>query len=249
MLPRLCDHNRRSVRDRLGLYFEDQMRWLEALGVAHSVAKIESEAGAKQNAKTLSTHIELLKLPVLIFFHSKGGIDTLEMLVSRPDLRDRVAGWIAVQSPFMGSPIADLYLQSSFYRGLFGTLLGLMGGSLDSLTALSSPVRLDYYQSHATEIARVTEQMPFVAFMSWQDDNWPWEGDTPLEPYRDFMLEKMDLKNDGLVPVVSAGIPGCDLVVIANVDHRSTVLSHPFVGFNRARFAESLFTMLRRRQF
>ncbi len=228
----------------LGIYFEDHSAWLREIEVEQQVVAIESEAAPGQNAARIRSAIDGVDKPVLVVSHSKGGIDTLTALLGHAGLRARVAGWITIQTPFRGSPVADRYLTYSAYHGFYRGLLQLLGGSLASLESLGFKRRAAEYDAHAQQIDALLADLPTLAFASWQDDTWPWQGDTLFEPERDLMLKEMGVKNDGLVPVVSGALPGMELVAISGVDHLSSVVRNPLMEFDRRRSFQTLLLML-----
>lgn len=66
----------------------------------------------EKNAREIKEYIEEIywgaKKRVLLFGHSKGGVDSAAALALYwSDLRDKVAGLVIAQSPYGGSPIAS----------------------------------------------------------------------------------------------------------------------------------------------
>ena len=100
----------KSNKGLLPTYFDEQITWLRAKGLDAGIVKIESEAGIKYNANLVAAEIAKSSKPLLIISHSKGGLDTLEALIQRPDLRAKVRGLVSIQSPYYGTPIADWVL-------------------------------------------------------------------------------------------------------------------------------------------
>ncbi len=115
----------------LPTYFEEQIVWLRSLGLDAGIVDIESEAGIKHNASLIEAAISLSPKPVLIISHSKGGLDTLEALIQRPDLRGKVRGMVSIQSPYYGTPIADWVLSARYSMApAAAAALKAMGGSI-----------------------------------------------------------------------------------------------------------------------
>ncbi len=44
---------------------------------------------------------------VVLVSHSRGGLDVLELLIRRPQLLSHIGGWVSLQAPYLGSPLAD----------------------------------------------------------------------------------------------------------------------------------------------
>lgn len=70
------------------------------------------QASVEKNAREIKEYIEEIywgsKKRVLLFGHSKGGVDSAAALsLYWSDLKDKVAGLVLAQSPYGGSPIAS----------------------------------------------------------------------------------------------------------------------------------------------
>jgi triacylglycerol esterase/lipase EstA (alpha/beta hydrolase family) len=99
-----------SIRERTvrrGRYFRDQQLWLTAAGIDWSVAAIGSQSTPEENARAVSAAILGSAKPVILIAHSKGGLDALTALLDNPKPARKVAAFYAVQTPFLGSPVAD----------------------------------------------------------------------------------------------------------------------------------------------
>ncbi|MFA6435201.1 MAG: hypothetical protein WCW52_10945 [Elusimicrobiales bacterium] len=228
-------------------YFEEQVNWLRANGLDAGIAHIESESGIARNAALIAVEIERSPKPVIILGHSKGGLDSLEALIGRPDLRGKVRGFISIQSPYYGTPIADYVLLGRHSLApVSAAILTLMGGSLRSVQDMSVRHRRDYQYKNAAEIARITSAIPTISFGAWKDEE---KGvrDTWLKPTRDIMLKwngGRGIKNDGLVPVDSEMLPGADQIEVEGLDHLAPVINVGRPEMNRVNFIKTLLTML-----
>ncbi|CAA6668797.1 unnamed protein product [Spirodela intermedia] len=94
------------------MYFVNIKTVFSKMGLACHIAKIHSEASVEKNAREIKDYIEEIywgaKKRVLLFGHSKGGVDSAAALsLYWSDLRDKVAGLVIAQSPYGGSPIAS----------------------------------------------------------------------------------------------------------------------------------------------
>lgn len=219
-------------------YFREQLQFLRGRGLDCRLVDIESETSIYDNARKVIRELEQAPGKVLVIGHSKGGLDTLEALLKRPDLRRKVNAVIAVQSPFMGSPVADMVLASPTLSYPSSILLELLGGSKQSLKNLSVKYREDYHRRNAAEIRKLTSQVPFYSFSTWKDDSFLPYIDTVFEVFRDYMLA-LGLKNDGLVPAASAVLPGSRYVYMAGTDHLCTIMWVPLPFFDRTGFIRS----------
>lgn len=219
-------------------YFGRQIAYLRGRGLDCRLVDIESETSIYANARKVIKEIEQAPGKVLVIGHSKGGLDTLEALLKRPDLRRKVHAVIAVQSPFFGSPVADLMLSGPTLSVPSSLLLDMLGGSKQSLRNLSVKYRRAYHRENEAEIRKLTAQVPFYSYSTWKDDSFLPYLDTVFEGFRDYMLG-LGLKNDGLVPAESAVLPGSRYVYLAGTDHLCTVLWVPLPLFDRECFVRS----------
>ena len=227
----------------LPTYFSEQINWLKANGLDAGIVNIESEAGIKYNANLIEAEIEKSPKPVIIFSHSKGGLDTLETLIRRPYLRGKVRGLVSIQSPYYGTPIADWVLLNRYTLSpASAAALKLMGGSIQSVYDLSVKSRMDYQYENAAEIAKITAAIPTISFGAWKNEE---KGvmDTNFEPTRDMMLG-WGIKSDGLVPVDSEMLPGANQIAVEGLDHLATVIKVEKPAFNRVDFIKTLLTLL-----
>ncbi|MCM2267093.1 MAG: DUF2974 domain-containing protein [Elusimicrobiales bacterium] len=219
-------------------YFKEQLEFLKGRGLDCRLVDIESETSIYSNARKVIRELEQAPGKVMVIGHSKGGLDTLEALLKRPDLRRKVLAVIAVQSPFLGSPVADMVLASPATSVPSSVLLELLGGSKQSLQNLSVKYREDYHKRHESEIRELTRQVPFYSYSTWKDDSFLPYIDTVFEVFRDYMLA-LGLKNDGLVPAQSAVLPGSRYVYMAGTDHLCTIMWVPLPFFDRVGFIKS----------
>jgi len=91
-------------------------------GVANSfVSLLNSEGRVEENAQYLRDEIREISRSydkkVVLIGHSKGGLDIAAALsIYEEDLKDIVRAFVAVQSPYGGSPIAEDLLSTQFLR-------------------------------------------------------------------------------------------------------------------------------------
>ena len=221
-------------------YFETQIRSLRAAGLDVEVAAIESEDSAAANAQRLRRQIETIRKPVCIVSHSKGGLDTLEMLLAANDrLLDQVICWIALQAPFAGSPLADAAAGNLLLRSLAAEALTALGGSEESLIDLQTAPRRAQLRSNDAELRRLAGRIPILSFGSYLNSE-------SLQGYAPGLLINWlagrDVPSDGLVPVSSAVLPHSRYLIIEGLDHAMTVSSKLLSenNFDRTRFLKLL---------
>jgi len=225
-------------------YFDKQMAWLEDNEIENERLMIESEDEKRKNAKLLIQALNNSPKKVIIVAHSKGGLDTLSAYMRQMTLfKDKVAGVITIQSPFNGSPIADMMLEQLALDLLVSQLLRSLGGTRKSMESLTQQYRGLYNGAHNPYFADLLTQIPFLNYASYQP-NHSWQIDTIMEVSRNIMLKK-NLPSDGMVPWSSAIMPTAPFVVESDVDHLATVMPIPFQHkIDRVRFLKTLIYQL-----
>lgn len=230
---------------KAGQYFDEQLAWMKEAGIDAERVVIESEESPKHNASVIAAAVRAAGKPVIIVSHSKGGLDTLEALVSDAGLPERIRGWIPIQAPFLGSPVADDIVGRAFLRGPAFALMRSLEGSEKSLVSMTAPFRAAYYERHRDRISELLgprSPTRIICFASWQE-NEPFRIDTFLELSRDAMA-KRGIENDGLVPWKSAILPGCAYAAVSGIDHAVPVMATNERPFDRVRFTKTLLSLL-----
>ena len=115
-------------------------------GVESNGAVIREALGSMGNRK------------VLIVSHSKGGLDTLDALLNADDsLQGTVHGWLSLQAPFFGSPLADVGSRALPFN---------LGDGIRALGDLQVSVRDPYMKRHERDIARLLQSIPVTCAFS-----------------------------------------------------------------------------------
>ena len=224
-------------------YFGEQIDALKAQGIATHDLDVHSEADIATNAATIAAAIRAAPGPVTLVTHSKGSLDTLAALMSEPDLCTprRVRGWVSLQAPFYGSPLADLNTGDAVRREITSYLLEKgFGGSPDTLLELRVSSRRVYQRVHASAIRSVVSTVPTVCYGSDLA-----EGQLSL-----FRVSWLicglagEPRNDGLVGIHSARLPGAAMVTETGVDHAMAVIAVPGSRFDPATCLTALLSLV-----
>lgn len=194
--------------------------------VAHSVRRVEleTEAGIAHNAQTVAQAVAATDGPICLISHSKGGLDVLEFLLHAPEAeRRKIACWISFQSPFAGSPIADLAAGHGVVRTPAEFLLQTFGGEAASLEDLQTGTRTCYLSANDAEIAEIARAIPIITVAGALDENASTTAHlTPFLPSLLLMRER-GIRSDGMVPTDSAVLPHGDFVILSPIDHTGSV--------------------------
>lgn len=202
--------------------FREQKRLLEKNKINYEYLNFDTESPPSINAKAIITAIQNSLVPVVIYSHSKGGLDTLEALRQRPDLLPKIHGWVSVQSPFWGSPVAEFMYDNSLLQNSGKTLFEWMGGDVGGMSALTINERQTYMDSEEIKnlIGKINKQTRFFNFGTFKPNVFGI--DTPLELFRNLSQPRAG-NNDGVVPLTSALMHEhgfeIDYVIEENVDH------------------------------
>lgn len=215
----------KASRLRLVEYLTHQVRQLRDEGFDADIVQVDTGATVEHNADRLAEIVIAHHRPTWVITHSKGGLDFLHMLVAHPEALRFVDGWISFQAPFMGSPVADVASGSTRARKISGAALRVLGSDLAALEDLRTDRRARYMAEHTARIARLGEELAImcVATISGASLLKPTLGpDWPTGRW----MDGLGLRNDGLVPVGSAVLPGARHVMLDNLGHGEVATRH-----------------------
>ena len=193
---------------RVGIdYMWAQQDWLRAMGAAPEVVRVPTAASVAANAARLRAALVGSERPALVIAHSKGGLETLAALLD-PATAARCAGFVAFQSPFAGTPVADAVAGSRALHGLaLAGFRALRVGNGEGLHDLTTPVRAAWMRAHAGAVAKLVERLPVVTAATALDGAARGDGRDRAYGVAARWLERRAGPNDGLVPVSSALLP------------------------------------------
>ena len=224
-VPSWLSDQARAASESFGVveYMDSQVAAMRRIGVAAEIAKVDSEAAVPVNAQVLERRVRGGTGPFCMISHSKGGLDTLEFLLrTDEETRDKVACWVALQSPFAGSPFADLASDIEPVRWMAAEILAALGGSERSLLDLREDTRQAYLETFDRDIESLADTLPILAFATYLDK--PQIASMPNFAASQLMqlLSGSQRPNDGLVPVDSAVLPHARYIVASGIDHNMT---------------------------
>jgi hypothetical protein len=194
-------------------YMWAQQDWLRAVGAAPEVVPAPTAAAVSANAARIRAALLAAERPALVIAHSKGGVEALAALLD-PAAAARCAGLVAFQSPFGGSPVADLFAGS---RALHGFALAgfrvLRIGNGEGLRDLTTPVRAGWMRAHAEAVAGLVRRVPVVAAATVLEAAALRGARGRAYGALARWMERQAGPNDGLVPLSSALLPGARHIV------------------------------------
>lgn len=227
--------------------FLTQQKILADAGVDTVVSPIGTSSSMAKNAEIIALTIQSSKKPVLLFSYSKGSLDAVEALRLHPELMEKVHGWWMVQSPMLGTPLADHVENHTLSEAVADFAMALIGGDDRAVEDMTVQARRNYFQENAVFLTRLVQQIPIISFASWKNFNLLNLGDTIFALTRDFILAVDSMDNDGLVPWKSEVFPGSEYIAIEGLDHTAAVHGSPNIRFDRARFSKTMYSLLTKR--
>lgn len=249
--------DRRSVFNLAVLtkeYFSSQKSFLKGLQVP--VTRLSTSSFSVEESKKIIRRglQNTLNRGRKSFFitHSLGGLVLLEVLLERENNQD-IGGIIFMQSPFLGAPVADVYLDNPFYvQRWIKPILPFFNTSTETLQFLSTSVRKDFIQKENVKIEMLIREVPILTVAG------------EVNGYRSLFRPSVDLirygcintffercltrvifagpydQSDGMVPVESSKLKDSSFIVLKGVDHGETVVNIPFDSYDRKKTTESL---------
>lgn len=206
-------------------YMAGQLAWLHGIGVAATVVRLPTVAPVGVNAGRIVAAILAEASPVILIGHSKGGLEALAALL-RPGIAMQCRGFIALQTPFRGSPVADWVCGIRPFRlAAHHAARMLRLGTGRGLKDLCCPVRLAWMEAHDAAVAGLVARMPVATLATELGPQPRWQ-DRAYGPLARWMERQGAGPSDGLVPVASALLPGARQAVLTG-GHRALVAAGP----------------------
>jgi len=214
---------RMAAMRRLGVdYMATQVAWLRhEVRADVAIVRLATGAAIAENAPRIAKTLTSDPRPAIIVAHSKGGLEALAALMDA-DAARRCAAFIAIQSPFLGSPVADFLVAAAPLRAtVTGSLRLLRTGSGAGLADLTTAARRAWMGRHAGQLQQLSETIPIICCATEVSES-------TIGPDRRYLalarwIERQGFgANDGLVPVSAALLPGARHLVLGG-GHRGTV--------------------------
>jgi hypothetical protein len=202
-------------------YMTAQLDWLTSLGLDAARVALPTAAPVAANAARIAEAILADPAPCLLIAHSKGGLEALSALLL-PGAAARCRGLLALQSPFHGSPIADLALSIGPLREVADHALRLAGlGDGEGLADLTCATRQPFMAAEAKAIAALAATVPVTSLATQLPAEPAWR-DRAYQPFALWMEREGHGPSDGLVPVASTRLPGARHAVLEG-GHRALI--------------------------
>jgi hypothetical protein len=136
--------------------------------------------------------------PLILFGHSKGGLDILELMTSHPAIIGRIHLSILANTPLQGSWVADLLTRN------LSRAFGLRWRALECLNTRS---RRSFWKNKWSEIPDwhrrlITKRLLIIATEEFHSRKCAW----PIV-FSHLLMRKLGIRNDGLVGFESQNLP------------------------------------------
>ena len=229
--------------------FKEQIALMKELNLDYAFLNLETENSPAENASAIISAIESSDKPVLIYSHSKGGLDTLEAIRQKPEILNKIHGWGSIQSPFWGAPVASQFNDNQLLKNDGYSIFTWMGGDASGMSSLSVEERTVYMNQTEvmTLLSTINHKIKFLNYASFKTNTLGI--DTPLELFRNYTDEQAGA-NDGVVPLKSALVKehGVDVnfIIEKEVDHLMTMTRYRLnnVNFNQKSHTASVLKLL-----
>ena len=205
-------------------YLEAQVEGLQPLVRKVTLVDLETEGSTADNATTIAAAVAAANGPLCILSHSKGGLDSLEFLLSsNPAVAGKVVCWVAIQAPFAGSPVADFVDDWSVLRWPSEQLLALFGGSAQALQDQKTDTRSCYLAKNDAELEALGKRTGVLTLAGAIDGEADWTEHLTMVLPTLLWMRANGIRNDGLVPTESSKLPHLPFAVLSPLDHTGAV--------------------------
>lgn len=232
--PLLIDTN------RVPSSFQNYIKHLDSVGIKNRFIKTDSEGDVPTNAYKIAKQIKGNELPVILIGHSRGSVDSLEALIKYPEIRDRVLGFVAIQSPFWGTEISDWIESTYSLKNFIAYLSYFVSGDKNLSAQLTRKTRAEYMLKHSREVQSITSQIPVL---------------TVTTNAGDVVSDKLALtrlfsdSSDGVVPTDSGYLPGARNLHLSGLDHLSVVIETAHSTLNHTEFLKGAMDFIFQKRF
>jgi len=222
-----------------GNYFEGELKSLTkkfgfmAKRLSPSSLSIEE---TRSNIRAVLEESRREKRKAIFICHSLGGIALLEELIENSEEQNQIGGIIFLQSPFSGSPLADLFLKNTDSKSkMLGLLLAWLNVGQETIEILTTAYRKQYMQTHFEDILALTRNVRVITLGGVVNDHA-----TLFQP----TMPLIEGESDGMVPFESSKLFDNDFVKLDKADHGELVVRVLFDNFDKEIFTETLLKML-----
>jgi len=197
-------------------YMKDLISAMKAMRMMTHFVKINTAGSMKENALVVYNDIMNLteRYPnrkFVILGHSKGALDAATAFVLHPELIPKVSAFIAFQSPWGGSAIANDILSAHHRRSVSSAFVEkVLNGNSHSLVGVMHAERRKWIKQHPFPLGAI----PTISVTTYETSF-----KSLLKAPIDYVKIRYNELSDGCVATKDAIIPGTTVVEIPGLDH------------------------------
>jgi hypothetical protein len=178
--------------------------------------------------------------------HSKGGVDILDVLVNLEKNKDTrnlslIRGFIPIQSPLQGTPMADLADQPINIFDPWASHTTTFRSIFNNMDFLSTENRRNWLAEHQKELSSLNSKIDTIAVGSYIHRHHTFFTTILAIMMRPALWLSGEL-NDGLVAYRGSRLPGASKITLPGIDHVATAMAMPIpkTAFNQDAFTYAL---------
>lgn len=240
-------------------YFGTQVNYLKK---NYKLDVTRLKTSSKTLAKTKKNIVDAVKIAkeqnkkVIFIAHSLGGLALTEVLIENHFYKN-IQGVIFLQTPFWGSPIANVYDNNTYYiQKILKPFLPFFNTSEEIISYIKRKKRKDYMLRNLNNLENLGSQVSIISAVSRVNKSF-----TLFRPTVNIMeygclttFHRQCLTNiiydgekdqsDGMVSVKNGIFPKSDFLVLNGVDHGETVVNLGPRNINRKKMIETFIHLL-----
>ncbi len=189
--------------------------YLARFGYHFETVRVSGTSSSESNARQIRDALDQMpelgrERNTVVIAHSKGVVDTLQALVTYPELQEKIDAMVSLAGAVGGSPLADLAPDAMLTIMQNTPGLQCEDGDAGALTSLSPQVRRNWLADNP-----LPERVPLYSVVALP---------TPDRISRGLkasysLLSDIDPRNDGNLIYYDQVIPGSTLLGYVNADH------------------------------
>lgn len=229
--------------DFQGRLFEAQRKAAIEYGLRFELVALQPVGSFEENARHITHFLNERPGPFLMISHSKGGLDFEYALLKNPLLIPKVQAWISMNTPFAGSPLAQLHHKNRLFKSLAPSALNFIFQQESTLAIdqLRPEERGDFVERHFFELQELYSQVRHFNIRTQIDEEWI------RRLFRLFHIDEALHQSDGVVPIESQkSLFATEYdVLLPNLWHNHTAYGHfKSAEFCKAQFTKTVFDLI-----
>ncbi|MDJ0849883.1 MAG: lipase [Myxococcota bacterium] len=218
-------------------YMDDNVDALRDLGLDHVELELTPKESVRAGAKVVRDAIlaNTSERQAVVLGHSKGGVDAAAALALYPGIRHRVRSFVAIQSPYAGSPVATDLANCRTMGNAAGLAVSILGNEPEAVLELGYERRRAFVAKHP-----FPRDVPVLSLATSRVD-----GRSLVYLTGRYVRARYGVDSDGLVVPADAAFPGSRVVRLDDMDHAESVMAGVpgFINYRPAELTQVLVAM------